>query len=213
MIKTKTGNYASDSKKTESVTKMPGMFLTLKGRIDSRYGRGVCDAYISKLRNRLAAIESKEVVCAENELFSLRKKAAAILASFPEKAKKLKEIPERTRGMSIEEIRMDRKNAEKKEALETDIHLAMESLTSINETIINTESILEERIHRARNLADAKMQSYISGIRSGKQKDYCMMNPADDRAKEAYYQKHQMLDEKIREMVQSVYEEREYEFI
>lgn len=217
MIKTKSRNYASDSKKIRSVTRMPGAFLRIKGRLDSRCGQGVCDAYISKLRSRLAAIESREVACAENELFGLRKEAAAILTSLPEKRGKLtelEEIPERTDGMSIEEIRLDRKNTEKRDALEADIHLALESLTSINETITNTESILDERIHRARNLADAKIGSYISGIRSGRQNDYHTADLVDDRAKESYRMKHEMLDEKIRTIVyKSMYGEGEHEFI
>lgn len=217
MIKTKSRNYASDSKKIRSVTRMPGAFLRIKGRIDARCGQGVCDAYISKLRSRLAAVESREVACAENELFSLRKEAAAILTSLPEKMRKLREleeVPERTDGMSIEEIRLGRKNAEKRDALEADIHLALESLTSINETITNTESILEERIHRARNLADAKIESYISGVRSGRQSGYRMTSPADDRARESYRMKHEMLDGKIRTIVyRSMYGEGEHEFI
>lgn len=212
-MKIKGNNYTSDLKKIQPVTRVPGIFLRIKGKLDSRRGQGVCDAYIEKLRSKLSAIESREVTCAENELFDSRKEAAVILTNFSEKKRKLQEIPQETNGISIEEIRADRKNAKKREATKTDIHRALESLASINETIVNVDTILEERIYRARNHTDAKIRMYMEGVRSGKQKDYCMTDPADDLAREAYYQKHQMLDEKIREMVQSVYEEGEYEFI
>lgn len=213
MVKAKAGNYTSDLKKTGSVTRMPGMLLRIKGKLDSHCGQGVCDAYIMKLRSRLAAIESREVTRAENELFDSRKEAAVILTSFAEKRKRLEGIPQETNGISIEEIRTDRKNAQKREDIEKDILRALESLTSINEAIVNVDTILEERIYRARNHADAKIQAYVEGVRSGGQEDYRMTDPVDDRAREAYRRKHQMLDGKIREMAKSVYEEEEYGFI
>ena len=199
----KNGKYASNSKRIKSVTRLPGWILRVKGRLDSKKGKGVCDEYIHHLSRRLVAMESEEAICAENGLFEDRKKAAAILAGFSEKEELLDREPDsKQAGNDVEAIRAGRRDAEKKEAARSGLRNAIENLTVINQQIINTDIVLDERINKMRSKAAEKIHAYVVGIRCGELGEYtCDLSEPEDSAREIYTEKHRELDGKIRMVI------------
>lgn len=190
--------YSAYSNKVRQVTRMPGAFLKIKGKLDSRKGAGVCDETIHRWERKLAALESKEAIQAENWLFEGRKEASVILIRLSELEKVQAEILDDIGTGTVESIRLQRKNNARKTTALAEIHNSLQKLTAINEMIINTDLILDERINKMRRGVEEKRHAYISGIRAGKIKDYHYESKTeDDTARELYHNRHKELDTKI----------------
>lgn len=159
--------YSAYSNKVRQVTRMPGAFLKIKGKLDSRKGAGVCDETIHRWERKLAALESKEAIQAENWLFEGRKEASVILVRLSELEKVQTEISDNIGSGTAESIRLQRKDTARKMAAVAEIHGILQKLTAINEMIINTDLILDERINKMRRGVEEKLYAYTSGIRAG----------------------------------------------
>lgn len=205
----KSTSYITKPKTMKSVTFLPCWILTMKGKMDSRKSNGVCDEYIHSLLKKLAVMEAEEVVDVEKALFNVRKEAAAILSELSEKKEELSKIPNCINERSAEVIRNNRKNAEHREEVRKSLKKAFEKLTSLNEQIISVNTVLDERITKRRNNASEKIHAYIVGVKSGDLTDYTFhINEVDDQARQIYLIKHEILDKKIRDMVNKrMYEE------
>lgn len=203
-------NYMKNPKKVGKVIRTPGFILRIQGKMDSKKGKGVCDEYIQSVVRKLASMEGDEVIQAENALHDVRKEAAVILAEFSEKKEALSEIPENTGGKTVEEIRDNRRKSTRRKDAANRLKEAMNKLTTINEQIINTNTVLDERINKLRNNAAEKLHAYIAGIRCGSLTDYTFeLSETDDDARQIYLEKHEMLDKKIREIVNRRFGEEE----
>lgn len=203
-------NYMKNPKKVGKVIRTPGFILRIQGKMDSKKGKGVCDEYIQSVVRKLASMEGDEVIQAENALHDVRKEAAVILAEFSEKKKDLSEIPENTGGKTVEEIRDNRRKSTRRRDAANRLKEAMNKLTTINEQIINTNTVLDERINKLRNNAAEKLHAYIAGIRCGSLTDYTFeLSETDDDARQIYLEKHEMLDKKIRDIVDRRFGEEE----
>lgn len=190
--------YSAYSNKVRQVTRMPGAFLKIKGKLDSRKGAGVCDETIHRWERKLAALESKEAIQAENWLFEGRKEASVILVRLSELEKVQTEISDNIGSGTAESIRLQRKDTARKMAAVAEIHGILQKLTAINEMIINTDLILDERINKMRRGVEEKLYAYTSGIRAGSLKDYQYERKTeDDTAREIYYNRHKELDTRI----------------
>ncbi|MDY4834868.1 MAG: hypothetical protein SO181_06990 [Frisingicoccus sp.] len=206
----KSTNYMKNPKKVGKVIRTPGFILRIQGKMDSKKGKGVCDEYIQSVVRKLASMEGDEVIQAENALHDVRKEAAVILAEFSEKKEDLSEIPENTGGKTVEEIRNNRRKSTRRRDAANRLKEAMNKLTRINEQIINTNTVLDERINKLRNNAAEKLHAYISGIRCGNLTEYTFELPeTDDDARQIYLEKHERLDKKIRDIVDRRFGEEE----
>lgn len=200
--------YRAYSKRVKPVTRMPGWILRIKGRGDSRKGKGVCDEYICRQRRRLGVAESREVIRAENRLFSPRKEAAVLLARLSELTKAQADIISYNRDSRAETIRMNRRNAQRRAEASEEIREIVKKLTMINEMLINTDLILDEKINKLRSGLEEKLHAYAAGVRAGKLPDYeYEKGDGDDSAREIYRNRHDGLDGKIREIVHLYREE------
>lgn len=197
MIKTKKRN----PQKVKPVTRLPGWLLRQKGKWDSRYGIGRCEKSITRLYKKMAALESNEVIDAENILFPARKDASLLLAELQEHQQKLSEntLPG-IDGNSIEAIRKIRKRAAEQEAANLAQKDSVKKLAAIHETIVSVNTILDERINKIRNTTAEKAHSYIAGIQSGKLKDFCFTEEEDNSARAIYKENHKVLDSHIMEI-------------
>ncbi len=197
MIKSKKRN----PQKVKSVTKLPSWLLRQKGKWDSRYGIGRCEKSITRLYKKMTALESNEVIDAENTLFSARKDASLLLAGLQEHQKKPSDNHSPSMdGNSIEGIRKIRKMAAEQEAAELAQKDSIKKLAAIHETIISVNTILDERINKIRNNTAEKVHSYIAGIRSGKLKDFDFTEEEDNSARTIYKENHKVLDSYIMEI-------------
>lgn len=75
-------------------------------------------------------------------------------------------------------------------------------LTAIHEEIVNTNTILDERINEMRSKAMEKIHAYIAGIRCGQLSDYRFeAGDISDSARTIYKIMHAQQDRKIREAI------------
>lgn len=186
------------------VTRMPDFLLKCKGKIDSKRGSTVPDAYIDRLKRKCEAIENKEAITAENLLSNDRKSAAVAIYNISEKRKYLDNKPEMKENTSAKAIRENRRRASQISSAESAIESGYTALLNAHQNIINIDTVLDERITKTRKKASAKINVYINGVRSGKLKDYAADFDFLDDAYEIYQQKHSEDDEKIRQIVDSV---------
>lgn len=185
-------------KKSQAVIKRPNWTLYWKGRRDSGKGEKVCNAYIAVIYKKLAEKETAEVLQTEEILLTDRKEAAVLLEKW--------DALEREMGFHHISDTLERLQAErewKRKAAEI-----RQKLIEINEKLISENMILDERLHKLRSHVKAKVNSYITGIRAGKLKDYsCSECCPDNRAREIYTDSHRILDDKIRRIAEQGKEE------
>lgn len=194
--------YIKNSRKIKKVTHLPGWMLKIKGNVDSKKGKGVCDEYITRLTKKLAALESDEVIAAENALHEVRKEAAVILTGFSEQKNALINIPKNTAGETPEVIRSNRRNNRLREEAISSLNSSIKILTTIHEQIINTNTVLDERLNKMRNNTAEKIHAYMVGIRCINLPDYKVaLSETNDQAREIYLKKHEELDKRIHDVI------------
>lgn len=196
-----------NGKGLKPVTKMPNCLLKLKGKLDSKRGSTVPNAYIDRLKRKCEAIENKEAIIAENILSNDRKSASIAIYNISEKRKFLDNKPEIKENTSAKAIRENRRRASQISSAEASIESGYATLCNVHQNIINIDTVLDERITKIRKKASEKINVYISGVRSGKLKDYNADFEFLDDAYEIYQQKHSEDDERIRKIVDSVHTE------
>ena len=190
-----------EGKKIKAVIKLPNFLLKIKGRLDSRKGKTVADAFIGKLKDKCAAIENKESITAEEMLFNDRKNGAVKLSVMSEVSSKLSQNARDSSLSGVAAIRENRRNESKQRNNESMLSSCIEQLNIINENIINIDTILDERITKTRKKASEKINVYISGLRAGRLKDYEGNFEFNDDARTIYHKKHESGDALIREAV------------
>lgn len=190
-------------KKLQAVIKRPNWTLYWKGRRDSGKGEKVCDAYITVMYKKLAEKETAEVLQTEEILLAERKEAAVLLEKWDalEGETEFHHISD-----TLERLQAEREW--KKKAAEI-----RQKLTEINEKLISENMILDEHLHKLRSHVKVKVNSYITGIRAGKLKDYSHNEYGpDNRAREIYTDSHRILDDKIRKIAEQGKEEAKCRF-
>lgn len=189
------------------VTRMPNWLLKFKGKRDSKRGSTVADAYIDRLKRKCEAIENVEAITAEGILSDDRKRSAVAIYNISEKQKFLDNKPEMKENTSAKAIRENRRTAGQISSAKSSIEAGYATLFNVYQNIVNIDTVLDERITKNRKKALEKVNVYISGVRSGKLKDYNADFEFLDDAYEIYKQKHSEDDEKIRKIIDSVHME------
>lgn len=183
------------------VTRLPGFVIRFKGKLDSRKGKTVPDAFTDKLVERCGANENIEALYAEDILNSTRTEGSQLLTKLKRDKESLEDVPDALPENSPYDIRQNRRTNSKRESIVSSINNSITKLSEIEETIININSVLDERITKTRRKALAVINMYISGVRSGKLPDYNPIVEFSDDAKEIYDRKHKTGDERIFEAV------------
>ena len=187
------------------VTKTPGFVLKFKGKIDSKKAESAAMAFCEKLFNRCQALENKEIICAEEILYSPRKQASQILAGMSGNQAYLKTIPGTIPEASATHIRANKRNSAARSSVSAELKNQLKSICEIHETITTINSTLEQRIDKTRNLCVEKLNMYIAGLRSGNHKDFTYVPEFSDKALKDYIEKHSIGDSAIRAKAEQVY--------
>lgn len=206
--RTKSMNNSTKFKSGEkicAVTKMPNFLLKIKGKLDSRKGSSVPDAYIDKLKRKCESIENIEVITAENILVGDRKNAAVAVCNIAESQKALENKPAKTEGNSPKAIRENRRRANQISSTESSIKSGHSALINAFQNIVSTETVLKERITNTRKKTSEKINVYVSGVRSWKLKEYSPDFDFLDDAFETYKNSHFEEDKIIRETIESMH--------
>lgn len=193
-----------NGKGLKPVTRMPNCLLKFKGKCDSKRGGTVADAYIDKLKRKCEAIENVEAITAEGILSNDRKRSSAAIYNISEKQKFLDNKPEIKENTSAKAIRENRRTAGQISFAKSSIESGYAILFNVYQNIVNIDTVLDERITKNRKKALEKVNVYISGVRSGKLKDYNANFEFLNDAYEIYKQKHSEDDERIRAIINSV---------
>ncbi len=196
-----------NGKGLKPVTRMPNSILKLKGRLDSKKGNTVADAYIDKLKRKCEAIENVEAITAEDILSNDRKRASVSIYDISKQQKFLDNKPELKENTSAKAIRENRRRTSQISSAQSSIESGYTTLFNAYQNIVNIDTVLDERITKNRKKTLEKVNVYIAGVRSGKLKDYNADFEFLDDAYEIYKQKHSEDDEKIRQIVNSVHTE------
>lgn len=194
-----------NGKGLKPVTRMPNCFLKFKGKLDSKRGSTVADAYIDKLKRKCEAIENVEAITAEGLLSDDRKRSSVAIYSIFEKQKFLDNKPGMKDNTSAKSIRENRRTASQIRSAQSSIESGYTTLFNVYQNIVNIDTVLDERITKNRKKVLEKINVYISGVRSGKLKDYHADFEFLNDAYEIYKQKHSEDDERIRKIIESVH--------
>lgn len=196
-----------NGKGLKPVTRMPNWLLKFKGKLDSKRGSTVADAYIDKLKRKCEAIENVEAITAEGILSDDRKRSSIAIYNTFEKQRFLDNKPEIKENTSAKTIRENRRTAGQISSAKSSIESGYTTLFNVYQNIVNIDTVLDERITKNRKKALEKVNVYISGVRSGKLKDYNADFEFLNDAYEIYKQKHSEDDERIRAIINSVHRE------
>lgn len=200
---TKTNKFKA-GKGLKPVTRMPNCLLKIKGKLDSKRGSTVADAYIEKLKRKCESIENVEAITAESILSDDRKHSAVAIYNISANQKFLDNKPKMKENTSAKAIRENRRTTSSISSAESLIESGYTTLFNVYQDIVNIDTILDERITKNRKKALEKVNVYISGVRSGKLKDYNADFEFLNDAYEIYKKKHFEDDEKIRTIIDSV---------
>lgn len=196
-----------NGKGLKPVTRMPDCLLKFKGKCDSKRSSTVADAYIDKLKRKCETIENVEAITAEGILSDDRKRSAIAIYNISDKQKFLDNKPEIKENTSAKAIRENRRTAGQISSAKSSIESGYTTLFNVYQNIVNIDTVLDERITKNRKKALEKVNVYISGVRSGKLKDYNADFEFLNDAYEIYKQKHSEDDERIRAIINSVHRE------
>lgn len=194
-----------NGKGLKPVTRMPDCLLKFKGKRDSKRGSTIADAYIDKLKRKCEAIENVEAITAEGILSDDRKRSAVAIYNISEKQKFLDNKPEMKENISAKAIRENRRTAGQISSAKSSIEAGYATLFNVYQNIVNIDTVLDERITKNRKKTLEKVNVYISGVRSGKLKDYNADFEFLNDAYEIYKQKHSEDNERIRAIINSVH--------
>ena len=186
--------------KIKPITRMPDFLLKLKGRANAFRGEAVVDANIDRFYDRLYAIEHEEAVNTENTLYEVRKNAAGCISEIRTDKADIEATPAVLEEKKDADVRANLRNKSAKNRASSSILSSTSEIVAANELIISESVRLQQRIGKTRDLAEAKIHAYITGVRSGRKlKGYEMKsrNP-NNHAVELYEEKHRELDEAIK---------------
>lgn len=194
-----------NGKGLKPITRMPDCLLKFKGKRDSKRGSTIADAYIDKLKRKCEAIENVEAITAEGILSDDRKRSSAAIYNISEKQKFIDNKPVMKENTSAKAIRENRRTAGQISSAKSSIEAGYATLFNVYQNIVNIDTVLDERITKNRKKTLEKVNVYISGVRSGKLKDYNADFEFLNDAYEIYKQKHSEDNERIRAIINSVH--------
>lgn len=171
-------------------TILPAFILTLKGRIDSKRGESVVEAYVQKLVHKVKINEAclyKEI---EFYLSELRGNASIDLLILKEK--------------SSFDFDCESKIAQyEKKSTEAIKKAATSNVVETCEVINHIHGIGEEQSVRIRAFNDKKLFEYFKGVKSEYRDEITYVY--SDEAKEKYLSSHKLLDKTICSFAESIY--------
>jgi len=200
----------TNKQNVSTITKMPDCFLRLKGWFNAFRGETVVDANIDRYYDRLYAIEHEEVSCTEAGLYSARTNAANCISLINSSTADIAASPPILAEENDTAVRTNQKNRSEKNRAMSSIASSTTTIVEANELIISESVRLQERIEKTRDLAEEKISTYISGVRSNKRlREYVMKTREAHNPVEFYEEKHRILDEAIKAIAYRIVKEAE----
>ena len=183
----------------------PKAVLPLKGKLDSRKGPAAASAYVDKTRQRLAALIAQETMAAEKTLQKTRQDASGRLAERNRTLERLAAILPAREEDSAAAIRANRRDAEERDCLRTALVSCEEAILADNETLINSKTLLSERIAHLQAVVQERISLYVMGVRSGRHtKTFVSPLPEEEEDSPLSVCGHQTLDDEVRRVAEEL---------
>lgn len=186
----------------------PKAVLPLQGKLDSRKGPTAASAWVDKTRQRLAVLATQETMAAEKALQKTRQDASGRLAERNRILERLAAaLPPAREENSAAAIRANRRDAEERACLRVALASCEEAILEANETLINTQTLLSERIVHLQATVQERISLYIMGVRSSREmKTFVCPLPEEEEASplRACLTGHQVLDDEIRRVAEEL---------
>lgn len=189
----------------------PTSLLFLKGKLDARKGPSAVSAYIDKIRQRLAALTAQEVMEVEKALQKTRQETSGRLVERNRILERLAALSSVQEEDCAAAIRANRRDAEERDCLWTALADCEEAILVANETLINTQALLGERLVRLQALTQERISLYIMGIRSsrGLKAFTCSLPENETHALDECLAGHQTLDSEVRRVAEELMRRKE----
>ena len=156
------------NQKVKTVTRIPDFLLRLKGKIDAFCGETVVDANVARYYDRLYAIEHEEAAYTEFKLRKVRMKAANCISAINAGKADIASLPSAVEEKHDSDVRANLRNRNAASRIASSISVSRNEIIEAQELIISAKVILEQRIGTIRDLAEAKIHAYVTGVRSNK---------------------------------------------
>lgn len=178
----------------------PKALLPLKGRLDARKGPTAASAYVDKTRQRLAVLTTQETMAVEKALQKIRQDASRRLAERNRTLERLASLPSAREENSAAAIRANRRDAEERNCLRAALVSCEEAILADNETLINSQTLLSERIVHLQAVFQERISLYVMGVRSSREMKtfVCPMPEEGADSLSACLAGHQELDDEVR---------------
>lgn len=207
MKKHLTGNVKTTTlkKRRRSITRLPDWLVRIKGWFYARRGKGACDAEIDRLRQRCFTVEHSMCSELEGAIIQLHVDSSLFQLKAAGKAEKPASPPD---DASPIDLRAANSAKARYEAEINASKSAKESIIKIHEELISAEHCFYQDVEQLRNYTTAKIDAFITGIRTRKKaelsdyrmnddvafdgtaySDYRKVHEANDRAREAFLEK------------------------
>lgn len=181
----------------------PKALLPVKGRLDARKGPAAASAYVDKTRQRLVVLTAQETIAAEKALRKTRQDASGRLAERNRTLDRLAALPPVREENSAAAIRANRRDAEERDCLRTALASCEEAILAANETLINTQALLEERLIHLQALTQERISLYVMGVRSS-QELKAFTCPQMEETPDACFAGHQALDGEVHRVAEEL---------
>lgn len=168
-------------------TRLPGILLRIKGRLDSRNGINAVETFVERMIHKVYVLENREYMLADQCLKEDRNDAANALSVLSEKP--------------------DNIGSDSKIAMQHNLSIASKRshastrIIDTYERLCHVHALVEEHCMRIRNYNDAKLQQYFSGVTLDYNKDYSYSDDAKDR----YLEHHKACDDAVKEFASNAY--------
>ena len=160
-------NKYPSSEKMPTITKAPGICLSLMGRMDSKKGESVAQAHVDRYLDKCAKIECGEYEAAESAIAHIRQDASVALGKLVDTGDAKSDDHKNFNGEDVYQIREHLKRQRRKRQAKTERDAAREMLYRLRPEIIRTNTLLSERVTALRKDTASKIDIYVKGLRKG----------------------------------------------
>lgn len=148
------------------ITHLPGFVLKILGAFDARDGTtDIAEERIRGYLKRADALVEKEILVSSNRALKPRQAGAKLLILLSEDAENRNCISWRDSPVSPYDIRHNRRSSSAAASFESRIETRKTELSEINEKLLMLSDILDMRIDKTCDKAEAKISAYIRGVR------------------------------------------------
>lgn len=159
---------------------------------------------MDKTRQRLAVLTAQETMAAEKALQKTRQDASGRLAERNRTLERLAALPPVREEDSAAAIRANRRDAEERDCLRAALTRCEEAILADNETLINSQALLSQRIVHLQAMVQERISLYVMGVRSSRELKAFTCPQPEEEACALDASGHEALDNEVRRVAEAL---------